>query len=225
MPMQLYVTQGPPLFVIGRMGDTEFKGEMERRALAGFGDISLTAVTAEASPANQAKAPGVSQITPGGVQITPGGVQIESGGVMIAPDETRTVRGKAKTGDSKAAQPEGKAARETPSARETSSVQAEAGAAPLQCKGRIDNPPTRQGRLHALLPCNDGRFMALSLRNIGPDQGFGLARIIGAEQVEQKKLPPSTPIMPLFYHSGEEEAKRRFVDVNRELLQIQKEVE
>ncbi len=85
------------------------------------------------------------------------------------------------------------------------------------CRGKFTTPVTRQGRLHALLRCSDGRYLAVSLRNIGPDQGFGLGRMLTGADLDKENFPPDEPIMPLFYHSSLEEAARRFVQVEKEL--------
>jgi hypothetical protein len=74
------------------------------------------------------------------------------------------------------------------------------------CKADMDAPPTEKSRVRGELRCTDGRKMLFSLRNIGPDQGVGIAR-----EAEDGEL------LVLFYHSSAEEAERRFPSVKKDI--------
>lgn len=74
------------------------------------------------------------------------------------------------------------------------------------CEAAINDPPTEKGRVRGLLRCTGERNMLFSLRNIGPDQGVGIAR-----ETEEGDL------MVFFYHASREEAKRRYPSVKEDI--------
>lgn len=78
----------------------------------------------------------------------------------------------------------------------------------LTCKADLNDPPTEKGRVRGLLRCDGGRNLLFSLRNIGPDQGVGIAR-----ETEEGDL------MVFFYHASAEEAKRRYPSVKEDIDQ------
>ncbi|MCC8193593.1 MAG: hypothetical protein LIP28_02980 [Deltaproteobacteria bacterium] len=77
------------------------------------------------------------------------------------------------------------------------------------CQGQMDHPANDKGRLYADLLCTTGDTMTLVIRNLGPDQGMGLARINPEEKDGRQ--------MTLFYHPSAEEAKRRLAEVRAEI--------
>ena len=80
----------------------------------------------------------------------------------------------------------------------------EAGA--FSCEAALDDPPTEKGRVRGLLRCTGERKLLFTLRNIGPDQGVGVAR-----ESEHGDL------MVFFYHASAEEAKRRYPSVKEDI--------
>ena len=72
------------------------------------------------------------------------------------------------------------------------------GEKPLVCEARFNAPPTEKGRVRGMLICSNETGMPLALRNLGPDQGVGIA-------MEEK----NEALMVLFYHPSIEEAQRR----------------
>lgn len=79
----------------------------------------------------------------------------------------------------------------------------------VTCSGDMDHPATDKGRLYADLACSDGGTLALVFRNLGPDQGMGLAR----HNPENEKGEQ----IALFFHPSREEAERRLAEVRREI--------
>ncbi len=86
----------------------------------------------------------------------------------------------------------------------TLALKDEAGA--FLCEAALDDPPTEKGRVRGLLRCTGERKLFFTLRNIGPDQGVGVAR-----ETEQGDL------MVFFYHASAEEAKRRYPSVKEDI--------
>ncbi|MDR1946225.1 MAG: hypothetical protein LBQ51_03560 [Desulfovibrio sp.] len=78
--------------------------------------------------------------------------------------------------------------------------------AEFTCSGKVDAPPDRKARVNGVLECTSGRRMAFSLRNLGPDQGLGIAR-----ETREDTL------MVFFYHAAESEAKRRLPEILSEM--------
>ena len=77
------------------------------------------------------------------------------------------------------------------------------------CNGKMDHPANDKGRLYAELSCANGNTVTLVFRNLGPDQGMGLARV-----------NPETPDgeqLALFYHPSQDEARRRLEQVRAEI--------
>ncbi len=66
------------------------------------------------------------------------------------------------------------------------------------CEAALDEQPTEKARIRGAFRCLDGRVLYFTLRNIGPDQGVGIAR-----EDEGRELAV------LFYHPCREEAGRR----------------
>lgn len=66
------------------------------------------------------------------------------------------------------------------------------------CEADIDAPPTEKARVRGVFECSGGRHISFMLRNIGPDQGVGIAR-------ESRE----GGLMVFFYHPSAEEARRR----------------
>lgn len=80
------------------------------------------------------------------------------------------------------------------------------------CTGDVDHPATDKGRLYADLACSDGTAMTFVYRNLGPDQGMGLARVsaTGTDEGDGKQAV-------LFYHPSEEEAERRLARIREDI--------
>lgn len=76
----------------------------------------------------------------------------------------------------------------------------------FSCEAALDDLPTEKGRVRGLLRCTGERKLLFSLRNIGPDQGVGIAR-----ETEEGDL------MVFFYHASAEEAKRRYPSVKDDI--------
>lgn len=74
------------------------------------------------------------------------------------------------------------------------------------CEAAIDDPPTEKARVRGQLRCSGGRIMLFSLRNIGPDQGVGIAR-----ETDEGDL------MVFFYHASADEARRRYPSVKKDI--------
>lgn len=68
----------------------------------------------------------------------------------------------------------------------------------LVCEAVLDEQPTEKARIRGAFRCLDGRVLYFTLRNIGPDQGVGIAR-----EDEGNELAV------LFYHPCRDEAGRR----------------
>lgn len=79
------------------------------------------------------------------------------------------------------------------------------------CANAMDQPATDKGRLHADLTCSNGDVMALVFRNLGPDQGMGLARINPEKEGGEQ--------LTLFYHPSPDEALRRLRQVRAEIAE------
>lgn len=78
---------------------------------------------------------------------------------------------------------------------------------PLLCRAIIKEAPTEKGRVRGLLACTGDRQLPFSLRNLGPDQGVGIA-----------KETAGNDLMIFFYHPSKEEAQRRFPQVEKDIL-------
>ncbi len=94
-------------------------------------------------------------------------------------------------------------------------LQSRAGATPsMYCEARLNLEPTEKGRVRGILDCTDGVLMLLSLRNLGPDQGIGIARQENGDQ----------DLMVLFYHPSKEEAERRLPAAAEDMKKAQKKL-
>lgn len=82
------------------------------------------------------------------------------------------------------------------------------------CGAEMDAPPGPKGRVRGMLQCGGDKKLLFSLRNLGPDQGVGIAR-----ESEHSDL------MVLFYHSSEEEAVRRFPSIAADIARVKAEKE
>ena len=78
------------------------------------------------------------------------------------------------------------------------------------CTAKVDAPPTEKGRVRGAFQCTGERVLAFSLRNLGPDQGLGVAR-----------EPGNAAMMVFFYHVSREEAARRLPAVRNDIAKIQ----
>lgn len=85
-------------------------------------------------------------------------------------------------------------------------------AAGTTCSGVMDHPANDKGRLHADLACSNGETVSLVFRNLGPDQGMGLARINKTGEVAA-----------LFYHPSADEARRRLEGVMADIAAAREE--
>lgn len=81
----------------------------------------------------------------------------------------------------------------------------------VTCDGEMDHPATDKGRLYADLSCSNGDTMVLAFRNLGPDQGVGIARI-NPDAGNGERLT-------LFYHPWAHEARRRLGQVRAEIAE------
>ena len=80
------------------------------------------------------------------------------------------------------------------------------------CTAKVDAPPTEKGRVRGAFQCTGERVLAFSLRNLGPDQGLGVAR-----------EPGHAGMMVFFYHVSREEAARRLPAVRNDIAKIQQQ--
>lgn len=79
----------------------------------------------------------------------------------------------------------------------------------VTCQGDMDHPANEKGRLYADLACDNGKTMVVVFRNLGPDQGMGVARLDpDNEDGEQATL---------FFHPSREEAERRLGEIRAEV--------
>ena len=78
----------------------------------------------------------------------------------------------------------------------------------LLCKGGTDNPASEKGRMYAYLSCAGNKTMRVAYRNLGPDQGVGIGR-----------FEENGPVLVLYYHPWEDEAKRRVYELASKMLQ------
>ena len=80
---------------------------------------------------------------------------------------------------------------------------------PFYCAGSLSVPPTEKGRIRGILDCSEGMVMLFTLRNLGPDQGVGIARPV-----------EDTGTMIFFYHASAEEARRRLPEVLNDMAAV-----
>lgn len=80
--------------------------------------------------------------------------------------------------------------------------------AELNCTAKFDAPPTDKGRVAGFIDCGNGEILVVMLRNLGPDQGVGLAHAGNPED-----------IMIFFYHPSREEAERRLPGVLKDIAE------
>ena len=77
------------------------------------------------------------------------------------------------------------------------------------CHGQMDRPANEKGRLYAELLCANGNSVTLVFRNLGPDQGMGLARV--------NTETPGGEQLAFFYHPSRDEAQRRLEQIRTEI--------
>ena len=82
------------------------------------------------------------------------------------------------------------------------------------CVAKVDAPPTEKGRVRGAFQCTGERVLAFSLRNLGPDQGLGVAR-----------EPGHAGMMVFFYHVSREEAARRLPAVQKDIAGLQRQAD
>ena len=82
----------------------------------------------------------------------------------------------------------------------------DAGGREFLCMAKVDSPPTEKGRVYGAFQCSGERTLLFSLRNLGPDQGLGIA-----------KEPEHDDMMVFFYHVSREEALRRLPAVKKDI--------
>lgn len=87
------------------------------------------------------------------------------------------------------------------------SLQGEEDGHEFVCRAEIDSPPTEKGRIPGVLSCTGDKKLIVSLRNLGPDQGVGIAKA----PVGKKEM------LIFFYHSSREEAVRRLPSVKKDI--------
>lgn len=87
-----------------------------------------------------------------------------------------------------------------------SAVSKDMAEAPFLCRAAIREAPTEKGRVRGLLACTGGRRLPFSLRNLGPDQGVGIAKEAAGDD-----------LMIFFYHPSKDEAQRRFPQVAQDI--------
>ena len=80
------------------------------------------------------------------------------------------------------------------------------------CEGEMDSPATDKARLYLDLVCSDGSTITLALKNLGPDQGMGIGRVITetGEQGDQ---------LTVFYHPCGDEAIRRLAALRNDVAE------
>ncbi|MDR1359963.1 MAG: hypothetical protein LBJ82_03185 [Deltaproteobacteria bacterium] len=76
------------------------------------------------------------------------------------------------------------------------------------CSALLDAPPNEKGRIKGLLTCSDRSSFLFTMRNLGPDQGFGVGR-----------SPASPHLLVFFYHPSPEEAARRLQEILSDINQ------
>ena len=88
------------------------------------------------------------------------------------------------------------------------SIRFELGESPdiLVCEGTLNTPPSENGRVRGVAPCENGQVLLFTLRNLGPDQGVGIGRITDKDN----------PVI-VFFHASDEEAARRFPEVLQDI--------
>jgi hypothetical protein len=81
-----------------------------------------------------------------------------------------------------------------------------AGGKEFLCTAAMNSAPTEKGRIYGVFQCTGEKRLMFSLRNIGPDQGLGIARD-----------PDNSGMMVFFYHVSREEALRRLPVVKEDI--------
>ncbi|MDR2668679.1 MAG: hypothetical protein LBC14_01840 [Desulfovibrio sp.] len=202
--MPVLVLDGPALHIAGVYSGMRLEGVMDRGCMAGVGTLSLRAVDVvdtdkAAAVAEHGKAE----------DIAPAGKTVNTAEKRKTGHKDETAAAgktdKAEAKDKIAATGEkstGHAADGAAGVAETDDTPAPA----FACSGKLDVLPDRKARVNGILECTSGRRMAFSLRNLGPDQGLGIAR--ESEEVG---------LMVFFYHAAEDEAKRRLPQILAEM--------
>lgn len=89
------------------------------------------------------------------------------------------------------------------------------------CEGMMDSPASDKGRMYAELNCTNGDTLILALRNLGPDQGLGVGRVITSSSGQKEQGER----LSLFYHPCEDEAGRRLEQVAKDMAEAAKTAE
>ncbi|MDR2125011.1 MAG: hypothetical protein LBP38_08565 [Desulfovibrio sp.] len=226
------VLDGPALHIAGVYSGMSLEGVMDRGCMAGVGTMSLRAVgVADADKAEAAAEQSKAEDTaiPGKTATAEG--KTKHGGTAVDTEKTDKTAAKgnaAGTGEHGGTNAGGKATAAVPGGKAEAkgkvSTSGEwstghgadetgnAGDTPapaFSCSAKLDVLPDRKGRVNGVLECTSGRRMAFSLRNLGPDQGLGIAR-------ESRE----GALMVFFYHAAESEARRRLPQILAEIESV-----
>ncbi|MDR2603853.1 MAG: hypothetical protein LBC55_00670 [Desulfovibrio sp.] len=219
--MPALVLDGPALHIAGAYSGMHLTGVMDRGCMAGVGTLSLRAVNVadadKAVVAEQGKAEdGASVGKAANTTEKTEKRKTERKDETAAAGKTDKTGAKDETaaaGEKGNADAEGKSSTtgEKASGHTADGAAGVAGtedpsAPAFACSAELDVLPDRKARVNGTLQCTSGRRMAFSLRNLGPDQGLGVAR----ESQEGG-------LMVFFYHAAESEAERRLPQILAEM--------
>lgn len=84
----------------------------------------------------------------------------------------------------------------------------------LVCESKFNSQPTPKGRVPGFIDCGKAGILAVMLRNLGPDQGVGIAHAGDTKE-----------LMIFFYHASREEAERRLPGVVKDIREVQEKRE
>lgn len=84
----------------------------------------------------------------------------------------------------------------------------------LVCSGAIASLPNQSGHVGGVLQCGGGGALMLSFRNLGPDQGIGIGRVVAPDGKTEAE-----PLI-FYYHPWDEEARRRLAQEKPTMLEI-----
>ena len=79
----------------------------------------------------------------------------------------------------------------------------------FSCHAKFNAQPTDKGRVVGFMDCGPDGILAVMLRNLGPDQGVGLAHAATPEKM-----------LIFFYHPSAEEAERRLPGILADIKSI-----
>jgi hypothetical protein len=216
--MPALVLDGPALYIAGVYAGMHLEGVMDRGCMAGVGTLSLHAVdVAEqdkaAAVAEQSKAEGAATAGKAANTAEKGKTETKDRAASVEKRGEADAEGRATAaGKRENTETKDKAARAgekeqtTDGAAGVTAADDTGGAPAFACSAVLDVLPDRKARVNGILECTSGRRMTFSLRNLGPDQGLGIAR----ESQEGG-------LMVFFYHASESESKRRLPQVSAEM--------